>query len=261
MRGATCTSAARPSAPLPARRRQPSATTSCGKYTASGTELWTRQFGAENGNGSTSVTVDPRGNVYLAGTALGALPGQTQLGRADAYLRKYDSKGVELWTIQLGSGVGDSALGAAATRYGCIYVVGSTLGALPDQARLGGFLDAFIMKFDAGGALLWTSQFGTTETDLASGVAADDEGNAYVAGRTEGALGPNRPEGGFDAFVRKYGPEGDVLWTRQLGSGQADFALGVALDGDGGVYAAGSGALAGSGGDKDAFVVKLRQER
>ena len=39
----------------------------------------------------------------MVGLTRGALPGQTHLGKSDAYVRKYDGDGDELWTRQFGS--------------------------------------------------------------------------------------------------------------------------------------------------------------
>jgi hypothetical protein len=62
-------------------------------------------------------------------------------------------------------------------------------------------------------------------------VAADATG-VYVVGYTYGALqGTNA--GGSDAFVRKYDPNGNPLWTRQFGGsgGGNDVATSAAMDG------------------------------
>ena len=58
----------------------------------------------------------------------------------------------------------------------------------------------------------------------------------------------------------KYNSSGTKQWTRQLGSSSGGFALGVAVDSSGNVYAAGrtTGGLDGNtnSGDFDLFVVK-----
>lgn len=55
------------------------------------------------------------------------------------------------------------------------------------------------------GAVAWTRQFGSSEPDVATSVAADASGNAIVAGYTFGALeGTNA--GSSDAFGRKHAP-------------------------------------------------------
>src|SRR6202041_1583750 len=111
------------------------------------------------------------------------------------------------------------------------------------------------------GNTLWTQQFGTSDTDVAYGVAVDGSGNVYVAGYTTGSLqGTNA--GGYDGFVRKLDSAGDTLWTQQFGTSSGDFAQGVAVDGSGNVYVAGytTGSLQGtSAGGYDAFIAKFSQ--
>ena len=233
------------------------------KYNSSGGELWTRQFGAIEGNGATGVAVDAHGNVYVTGSTLGPLPGQSRIGTADAFVRVYDPAGNELWTRQYGSVAGDAALAVAVGGAGNVYIVGSTRGVLPDQVRIGGFLDAFIIKYDETGTLVWARQFGSTDRDLASGVAIDAEGNVYVGGRTGGSLTGRAGNSKLDAFLRKYSPSGEPVWTRQFGADQDDLALSVATDGRGSVFAVGSGILPGlpAAGGKDAVVVKFSQSR
>jgi hypothetical protein len=98
--------------------------------------------------------------------------------------------------------------------------------------------------------------FGTSGVEIAHRMAIHSSG-VYVAGYTTGELdGPHR--GGGDSFIRKYHPEGDVLWADQFGSNLDDIAYDVAVDGSGRVYVVGatSGSLAGSRGGFDGFVRK-----
>ncbi len=104
----------------------------------------------------------------------------------------------------------------------------------------------------------WTHQFGGVLRDEAHAVAATS-GGIYVAGDTHAVLPGQSSAGDVDAFVRKYGPIGDVVWTRQFGSPSQDFARAVAAT-PSGIYVAGftRGVLPGqsSAGDDDAFVRK-----
>ncbi|MEK7874329.1 MAG: SBBP repeat-containing protein, partial [Chloroflexota bacterium] len=110
-------------------------------------------------------------------------------------------------------------------------------------------------------AVTWTSQFGTTGSDAATGVAVDSAGNIYVTGYVAGALPGQTAAGGTDVFVRKYDSNKNIVWTAQFGSIKDDSAKSIALDSVGNVYVAGytSGILPGqtSAGSSDAFVAKL----
>ena len=212
------------------------------KYDRMGTELWSREFGSMATaaiDEAASVVVDREGNIYVAGITSGALRGQVSAGDKDAFVRKYDASGVELWPRQFGSPESDRARGVAVDAKGDVYVAGVTFGALPGQVGAGQN-DAFLRKYGTGGEEVWTRQFGSPESDSASGVAVDGEGNVYVAGRTGGVLPDQVSAGKEDAFIRKYAPGGTELWTRQFGyPDSSDGANSVAMDVEGNVYIAG----------------------
>src|SRR5207249_303356 len=106
---------------------------------------------------------------------------------------------------------------------GSVYLAGHVGGALPGQTNAG-LQDAFALKFDAAGNLLWARQFGTVfDLDDATGVAVDGSG-VYVVGFIFGALPGQSNTGSRDAFVRKYDVDGNELWTRQFGSSSSDEA-------------------------------------
>src|SRR5262249_38776672 len=66
------------------------------KSDPSGGEQWIRQFGAANADVAFGVAADASG-VYVAGIALGTLPGQASAGNMDAFVRKYDADGNVPW--------------------------------------------------------------------------------------------------------------------------------------------------------------------
>ena len=229
-----------------------------GAANASGPTSWVRQFGTAGLDEAKSVAVDSTGAGYVVGETFGTLPGQTPGGTLDAFIRKYEPFGTELWTRQFGAWERDIAWAVAVAPGDDVYVVGQTEGILPGQPSAGG-LDAFVRKYDPSGNELWTRQFGGGGADVAAGVAVDDAGNVYVAGTTTSALAEDAKS--FDAFVRRYDAAGNVGWTRQFGTPGGDNARDVTVDETNRLLVAGSteGALPGqvSGKGYDAFVASF----
>ena len=170
------------------------------KYDRAGARAWTRQFGSIEWDDAFGVAVDGEGNVYVAGHADAALPGQTSAGSIDAYLRKYDTAGEELWTRQFGSREVDQAFSVAVDVEGNVYVTGETWGALPGQESAG-VIDAYLRKYDDAGEELWTHQFGSSTLDQPTSVVVDGAGNVYVAGSAWGPLPGQASTGRRNAFV------------------------------------------------------------
>ncbi len=175
---------------------------------------------------ASGVAVDATG-VYVAGRSFGARGAQAWT----IFLRKYDARGDEMWTRQIGTGLaGNSAspgvftLPDLAMDSTGVYLV----GAVPAQSGT----DVLMRKYDRNGNELWTRQVGSPAVEWATGVAVDSTG-VYVVG---GTLIESRPANGF---LRKYTADGDELFTRQI---SATYATGVAVDSTG-VYVAFNGLL------------------
>ena len=204
------------------------------RYDGAGALQWVRQFGTAALDQAWSVAADATG-VYVAGSTRGAFPGQAGAGALDAFVRKYDLGGNELWTRQFGTSDTDQAVGIAVDSSG-VYVTGSTGGVLPGQTGSGA-QDVFVRKYDAAGAELWTRQFGTASADEAGGIAAGVAG-VYVTGTVTGDLPGQTSAGEQDAFLRAFDASGVELWTRQFGSPTTDLGRAVAMDSTG-VYVSG----------------------
>jgi serine/threonine protein kinase len=227
------------------------------KYDEGGAEVWTRQFGTADWDEVLGSTSDANDNIYVVGVTKGRLDGQTNSGEGDAFIREYDSTGNVVWTRQFGTTAGENAEAVSVVGSNA-YVVGRTFGAFAGQAS-GGGSDAFVSKFEGGGNLVWTRQFGATGDDVAFQIAADADG-VYVVGRVCGSLPGTVSAGGCDAVVRRYDAAGDVVWTQRFGTSGDDELMGISMAADG-VYVGGKacGALPGQValGACDAFVAKL----
>lgn len=221
------------------------------KYDATGAFAWGDQFGTTSGENTLGIAADGAGNTFATGNTQGSLFA-TSLGGSDVFLRKYDATGGVAWSRQFGTTFSDQSNDATADAGGNVYVAG--------RFGASGFTtDAFLAKYSAAGTQLWLRQFGTTSDDHANAVKVDAAGNVIVAGRTGGNLAAS-PLGGGDAYLRKYDANGNVVWTRQLGSSLSDDINGLDIDAAGNIFAAGTtdGVINGVSGEQDrqAFVLK-----
>ena len=226
------------------------------KYNASGTLIWTKQIGTSDHEEGFSVSADGLGNVFVSGSVYSVPEGST-IGDNNAFVSKLDASGTLLWTKQLGTSSYDVSYGVSADGLGNVYISGFTNGSLEGVSA--GSFDAFLSKYDSGGALLWSEQIGTSSSDLSWGVSADILGHVYISGTTRGSL-KGISAGGNDAFVSKYDANGTLLWTEQIGTSNEDFSSAVSADNLGNVYISGvtEGSLGGpNAGFSDAFVSKF----
>ncbi len=129
------------------------------KYNPQGTKLWIRQLGTPGSDVAHAVSTDAAGNVYVAGYTNDSLDGNPATGRSDLFVVKYDPHAAKLWTRQLGTPSSDVARAVATDAAGNVYVTGNTNDSLDGSSRTG-LSDLFVIKYDAQGAKLLTSQLG-----------------------------------------------------------------------------------------------------
>ena len=226
---------------------------------ADGSVVWTADVTSPLDDEAYGVDVDADGRVAFALTTPRRF-GEASFGSFEGRVVVVDADGVIEWDEVVTSPEAVWAYAVAFTPSGGVAVVGETLGAIPGETHAGGS-DAYVRVYDRDGAVLWTDQFGTSETDVAADVAVDADGRVLVAARTRGALGAGPSLGSMDALVRLYDAEGTLLWSNQFGSDGFDAARRVTVDQDGGYVAVGTvgGDLVQTlTGERDAFMRRFR---
>ncbi|MBD2156993.1 SBBP repeat-containing protein [Leptolyngbya sp. FACHB-16] len=164
-----------------------------------GATEWIIQYGTSDYEWAWDVRTDSTENVYTAGWTLGNLGG-TNAGSYDAYLTKFDDQGNLIWVEQFGSAGDDEAYSLYIDGSDNLYVAGYTDGDLGGTNA--GSYDAWVAKYDTNGNQIWITQFGTSDRDELYGIVADDSGNLYATGITQGSLGALNA-GSFDGWTAK----------------------------------------------------------
>jgi hypothetical protein len=237
------------------------------------TVLFSSFLGGSGFDSVNAVAIDKAGNVYLTGEtdskdfpgSAGAVSGRR--GR-DAFVSKLTANGASLVYTTILSGVGnDAGRAIAVDANGNVVVVGVTEGggfpvsAGAMQTSYGGLEDAFVARLDSSGKVTWATYLGGAGTDVATAVAFDDSGAAYVAGYTSslrfptswGAPGTVHRGGWYDAFLTKIDSFGSLVYSTLLGGSGLDIAQAVALLPDH------SACLAGYSDSTDVTLVKALQ--
>ncbi|MFC2155720.1 SBBP repeat-containing protein [Acidobacteriota bacterium] len=187
------------------------------------------------------------------------------------------------YSTYLGGNNRDNGYAIAVDNNGCAYVTGETdSNNFPTEnpfqpEPMGTSTDVFITKFTpAGDALEYSTFLGGNHSDKGLGIAVDDEGCAYITGRTVSTNFPvvnpiqENPAQGeqSDLFVCKLSADGSQLsFSTYLGGNESDLPLDIVLDSNSDVYITGfTGShnfptknpfQAAHNGSYDAFVTKL----
>ena len=164
------------------------------KTDANGNIIWAKTYGGIDRDEASSVQQTSDSGYIVAGWtySFGA-------GSDDPFLIKTDANGNIIWAKTYGGISYDWASSVQQTSDGGYIVAGVTLsfGA--------GYSDAFIIKTDANGNIIWAKTYGGTGYEEASSVQQTSDGGYIVAGATA-SFGA----GYSDAFIIKTNANGNI---------------------------------------------------
>ena len=142
----------------------------------------------------------------------------------------------------------------------------------------GGQTDAFLLKMDSSGNLVWAKQFTGIGAEVAYAIVLDDQENLIVVGSFRDTADFDPGSGTFllstdlydDAFIAKLDTTGNLIWAKQLAGNNNQIAYGVAVNANGDInltgsfqgttdFDPGSGTFNLVAGSVDAFVAKVDQ--
>ena len=211
------------------------------KYDPNGNELWLEKYnGTGNGDDMAwDMAIDSSSNVYVTGTSTGSD------GDRDFVTIKYDSQGNELWVARWDgpSSLGSSSRNLTIDNLGNVYVLG-------DSRISGTDTDYVTLKYDPNGVELWEAIYDSpnSNSEHARGIAIDNSGNVYVAGRGGSS--------DYDYVTVKYDTDGNEQWVAMYEGpgGDSEEVTAIAIDSLGNVYVTGDSENAN--GDNDYATVK-----
>jgi hypothetical protein len=260
------------------------------KFNSAGVRQWSTYFGGASTDAAYEIVGDGAGNVYIggqtgstdvigtAGSYLAAAPGGT-----DGFFAKFNSTGARIWSSYFGGASFDSVEGICVDNSGNLYITGNSISAIgistvgTHQPVISGGSDAFLAKFTLAGAIIWSTYFGSTATELAKSVSSDIMGNVIIAGNTasnSGLITPGQYQivyggGSSDGFIAQFNSLGALNWCTYIGGSANDYISNVICDACNNLYFCGytastngiAGALAAQtvygGGSFDGFVGSL----
>ncbi len=246
------------------------------KLSADGNSLsFSTAFGGDLPETIRAVAVDDSGSIYITGStgssedmlwgnfpiSLGVYDSTYNGGDSDVFVAKMNSAGSALlFATYLGGEGVDAAYDIALDSSNTIYIAGETRDAtFPTTA--GRYMaatensssDAFIARFDStGSSLMYSSALGvnTASVSFAYGIAANDSGEAVIAGYTTVSGFPtvnaydNTYNGGQEAFIAKFNTNssgaGSLLFSTYVGGAEDESFSAVTLDASGNIYAVGA---------------------
>jgi hypothetical protein len=210
--------------------------------------VWGTYFGGSSYDYFFGDCIDNSDNIYATGTVLS--PGfgtagtfQDTLNTLSGYtydgiVAKFTPSGNRVWSTYFGAGLTDGWTLAIDPSRNVIlegFTFDDTSIASPGayQTVLNNQVgnrawDGYIAKFDSSGHRIWSTYFGSSDTDYIYNVAVDSSSNILIAGYTSSTSGIASPgafkmsrtrtaPNDYGGFVAKFSPSGSRLWSTYYG--------------------------------------------
>eukprot|EP00981_Chlorochromonas_danica_P010854 scaffold3486_cov185-Ochromonas_danica.AAC.1 len=177
------------------------------KFATNGTLLFVQHLTTNGNADGYALAIDKENNIIITGGVLGDFQGLTNAGNQDIFVVKYSASGDLIYTKLYGTSSDDGANGIRIDSLNNIYLTGSTNGALNGETSIGS-MDAFLMKLDSTGSVIYTKLFGETGDDVGNALVLDRDSNIYITGYISDT------NGSPSLILTKFDSSGNQLYTK-----------------------------------------------
>ena len=187
------------------------------KTDENGDEIWTQNYGGDDGTLGYSVVQTSDGGHMVTGYV-----NIISSDHCYIFLMRTDADGDTIWTRTFDNyymqGKGWDVI---RTQDGNYVAAGQTWPV--------GSGDVFLMKFDDNGDTLWMRNYGGDLLEFGNSVKQTQDGGFIIAGGSK-----SYGEGQYDVYLIRTDSEGDTLWTRTYGGDLNDTGQCIDITFDGG---------------------------
>jgi hypothetical protein len=263
------------------------------KYNPQGDILWSSYFGGSKHDYGSGIAIDSKDNIIITGQtysenqlSFNSMHQQKLNGYSDAFIAKFNSNGVLIWSTYYGAEEGETCSNVSCDKNDNLFIAGITSSSSNNLATAGSHqpkfggreLDGFLAKFNPKGELIWSSYFGGDYNEMCRNIHIDSKGNIIIIGNTESKnnIATTNGEKQFnnhnDAFIAKFNNDGMIIWSTYFGGDSNDDGVDLCTDSNNNIYIIGTtesinelskNALHQSeygGGRHDCFVSKLNED-
>ena len=235
------------------------------KLDATGEKEWRRYFGGSNNDRSYDVVETDDNGFLISGTSESEdFDIIDPKGSYDFWVVKVDAVGNKEWTKSYGGSQIDNAYAMCKTQDGNFILAGDTRSNDQDITSSNGNADAWLVKINPTGTLIWQKNYGGTEFESSRYIENLNNGTYIVAGSSRSNNGDASTNSGEnDMWLLLIDENGDLLFEKSVGGSNFDFADGATATNDGAVIIVGNtessdGDIPENKGLKDFFIVKIK---
>lgn len=233
------------------------------KLDESGNLIWVKSMGGASNDEPYGICQDSLGNIYTTGHFEGLVdfdpgPGNSFLsgaGNEDVFIHKLDSSGNFQWARRVGGPGPDWGRTICIDSLNYIYVGGTAAPSADFDPGTGSLIlpsaggyDAFVLKLNDSGNLVWAKNFGGLGSEWVLSVKAGHSGFLYLTGffgqtadfDPGSGSAPMSSNGGHDVFFLKLDTAGNFNWVKAFGGTGTDEGVAITLTDAGHVCLTGS---------------------
>lgn len=234
---------------------------------------WQNTIGGDNHESVGNIIQTPDSGYIISGRTASSLSGdktESGFGSNDMWIIKLDQSGTIDWQNAIGGSGNDFAHEIRPLADGG-YILGggSSSDTSADKTEFSqGGIDAWVLKLDSAGNILWENTIGGTGANEQVRSLRPTSDGGYILGCiSNGGLSGDKTEtgyGGFDWWIIKIDSVGNIEWQNTIGGDADDLLEDIEQTSDGG-YIAGGSSKSDTTGDKtvpsfggnDMWVIKL----
>jgi len=227
---------------------------------------WEKSIGGSKADILTGIAELPDGRIIAAGYSNSPASGDKEAdarGGNDWWIVALSPSGDLLWQRQYGGDANDELYVLAVAPDGSFFTGGFTSTREDEKVQT----DMALVKWDAGGRLIWKKTYDRSSKDILQDMVVEDDGTLLLGGYAgkmmrplDKALRRKTPvTENQDFWVIRTGPDGNKIWEKFFGTPRHDILRRIIPLRDGGYVLTGTAVSpSGRSADSDFLLIKIR---